>query len=242
MSEKPSIPTLPHRENVTAAQFNTLLGIFNHAANFLVASQVHGPQEDGSGGGRLDGGAKASVETTIMHVCDRMNAMINDKSRWSLGDHDKLTGLVHEAYTQHGRMLKAQADAYAEITSPHHRLKPQMVKLGDGTWLAFAGNPADLDNAMCGVGNNPKQALESFDALFAGEVPEHLKGWLAAREKAIEAGQTPPDVGQYTNEKQKSNEKQKLDETGTEHPPTPAPRRKKQPRNRGTLGPNGPIS
>jgi hypothetical protein len=226
--EKQQQAVIPNRENVTTAQMQNLLSVLSHTANFLIASQMHGPQDDDTGGTALDGGAKCAVETTIINVCSRLDAVLADGDRWNVTEHLKTEQALRSAYEQQGKMLEAQAAAYAEITTPHHRYKPQLVRMPDKTWLAFAGNPDDLDNALCGIGDSPKQALEAFDELFSGRVPEHLAGWLAAREAAETAGQKPPSVEEYTqsqqNKKTESNEKNTptVDGTGNKQSEGPA--------------------
>lgn len=218
--QQPSPPSLPHRENITATQFNVLVGTFVQAANFLVAAHNDEDRE----GGPLDGGVVTAVETTVINICSRIDSLLTDSARWSLKGHDKLEKSVQEIYAQQARSLRVQADAYAEITSPHHRFKPQIVRMADGTWLAFAGNPKDLENAMCGVGDNPKMALEAFDALFAGQVPKHVQQWIEKNKSKL------------------PNEKNPLDSKGTDSTENPPGKRRFHKRYSPGAGSDGAIS
>lgn len=215
-------PALPHRENITSAQFNCLLGAFIQTANFLTASR----NDEDRQGGPLDGGVVSAVEATVITLCERIDALVKDTARWDLGAHRKMEDAVTDIYTQQARMLSAQADAYAEITSPHGRYKPKVLKMKEGSWLAFAGDPNNLDNAMVGVGNCPEQALDAFDALFKGKVPEHLKGWLDARAEALKNGTPEPEFFE-TKPTQTQNDKSKtVDESGTGNSEIPARKRR----------------
>lgn len=223
-------PKLPNRENITMAQFNSLLGVFIHTANFLIATDPSKTE-----GGPLDGGVKSSVETTLIKLCNRLDSMLDDESRWGLAIHNSAEAALCGVYEQHAKMLTEQTKAYAEISSPHHRYKPQLVKMSDGSWLAFAGNPHDIDNALCGVGDSPAMALEAFDALFSGKMPEHLQGWLKAREQALSTGQKPPTVEEFNKSNEQTN-KTSLDNAGSSNPKNPKSKRTNSRRNRSKDG------
>jgi hypothetical protein len=206
-------PSLPSRENVISAQFTNLISVFVQAGNFLVANQIHGARIDEDGtprGGIMDGGAKCAVETTMINLCDRFDKILKDDSHWTMEPLKGLTESVKALYDAQTDALKAQSAALraqaAVVLSPHNTYKPQLVKMSDGSWLAFHGNPQDLENALCGVGNCPAAALEAFDALFTGQVPDNLREWLQT----------------HTVDTNKQNEKEPLDETGTGNPETPA--------------------
>lgn len=201
-------PSLPNRENIIGSQINNLLSIFIQAGNFLVASQIHGPRTDDDGsarGGAIDGGAKCAVETTMINLCDRFDAILKEESRWSLDTQRGLEESVKALYDAQTAALRAQEAAFKESHAPHTKYNPKIVKMLDGSWLAFHGNPADLENALCGVGDCPASALEAFDALFAGQVTTNLREWLNT----------------HTVETNK-NEKTILDETGIGNSEGPA--------------------
>jgi hypothetical protein len=212
---------LPGRDMINQAQVNSVLHIFGATASVLLQSA----NLEEESGGKLDGGARTAVEATLIKACDRLDALLDDVPRWTLEISNSLEAKLAVIYDENARMLSAQADAYAEITSPHHRLKPQMVKLEDGTWVAFCGDPTNLDNAMVGAGTCPQNALEAFDALFKGEIPPHLAEWLSQREASIAAGAPPLE---FKQQQQQNDEKKSkpLDESRPEKPEN-APKKRK---------------
>lgn len=224
---------LPGRDMINQVQVNSVLQIFGAAASVLIQSE--NLEEDR--GGKLDGGTKAAIESTLIRACARLDNLLEDEPRWTLEIGNSLEAKLSEIYTQNARMLSEQANAYAEFSAPHTRLQPQLVHMSDGTWIAFCGDPSNLDNALVGAGNCPDNALKAFDALFKGEVPAHLAKWITDREASIAAGGPPLEFKQQ----QQPNEKTTLDEKRPEHPPAPAGRRKQHPRNSKKAGPDGAV-
>jgi len=224
-------PTLQPQENITQAQVTHLLNIFIPACNFLLADKMH-DADSADVGGKNDGGARMAIENTVINVCSRLDTMLAEEPRWSLANHESLEDAFKQVYTQHARMLAEQANAYAEINSPHHNLKPTLVKIPEGSWVAFLGDLSHIEDAIVGVGSCPAHAIEAFDAMFAGEVPENLQAWLASRGVTLNK----------TEAEQKTNEQTKIvDENRTEHPPGPTKQRTNKPRNRKHPGTDGAV-
>jgi len=232
MSDKSSAPEIPKptlqpQENITQAQVTHLLNIFIPACNFLLADKMH---EADAPGGKNDGGARTAIENTVINVCNRFDILLAEEPRWSLANHASLEDAFKQVYSAHARMVTEQANAYAEINSPHHKLKPTLVKIPDGSWVAFLGDLNDINNAIVGVGDCPANAIEAFDAMFAGEVPEKLRKWLASRGVTLD----------NKTEQQQSNEQtQSVDITRLEGPETTPGVRKVKPRNRQRPGTDG---
>jgi hypothetical protein len=214
-------PTLQPQENITQAQVTHLLNIFIPACNFLIADKMHNPDGEERSGGKSDGGALMAVENTVVNICNRFDTMLAEESRWTLASHTSLEESFKQVYTEHARMLAEQANAYAEINSPHSRMKPTLLKISEGSWVAFLGDLNDINNAIVGAGACPADAIMAFDAMFEGKVTEELKAWLAAHGMPLE------------NKTEKQNEQiQTVDETKLERPEIPPGSRKVKPRNR----------
>ncbi len=234
MSDEPKTVQLPSRESVSAMQITSLLNMLTIVGNYSIHAQMSETE-----GGAQDGGVKCAVESTIINLCNRLDEVLAEHGRFDLSNQDSLENHLGDTYKMNTRMLLAQAIAYEEIISPHHKLKPHIVKLGPGNWLAFAGDINNLDNAICGMGAYPEQAIQAFDELFKGKLPEHLKEWAAACEAAAVAGQPVPEFTDYN--KIKINEKQTLDERPPEPVKDVQKRRKAQLRNRKPAESNGAI-
>jgi len=233
MSDKNNQIQLPSRESISSFQITNLLNTFTILGNFLNHS-IAIDSENTTGGPR-DGGVRAAVETTLINVCDRLDQVMAEKGRFDLATQNNLETQLSEGFKQNIRMLSAQAEAYEEIVSPHHRLKPTLVKIGPGSWLAFCGDATNLDNALVGMGDCPARAIDAFDALFKGQVPAHLTEFLKAREKSINQDLGTPPL-EWSNFKPKSNEKNTLDDSRNNPIENPPSKRRKPRRDSKTDG------
>ena len=232
MSQSPKAVVLPSREAINSMQVTNLLNILGVASSCL--TRIVTDVEDEKRGGANDGGALMAAETTIINVCARLDAMLEEAGRWTLDSQNTLEAQLSALYVANTGMLNAQKAAYDELNSPHARLKPVLLKLGPSEWLAFCGDARNLDNAIVGMGGCPAEAIDAFDAIFKGEVPEHLKAFLAAREAAVAQGQPGTEWTDFQNNKNK-NEKhkiEKLDPQGTKDSPRMPRKRRDSPRNR----------
>jgi hypothetical protein len=178
----------------------------------------------------MDGGVVTAVEATVINICNRFDNLLADDSRWSLATHASLESSFKQVYTEHARMLAEQANAYAEINTPHHKLKPALIKIPEGSWIAYLGSLDRLEEAIVGVGNCPADAIAAFDSMFSGEVPEKLQAWLSAR---------GVDLNKPTEQQ---NEKQTLDTERNLDAEKPKSRRHIRRRNGPKAGPDDEVS
>jgi hypothetical protein len=220
--------TLPSRESINSMQVTNLLNTFSLLTAFLVQSRIADANYETKGGPQ-DGGVKCAVETTVINLCSRLDDILAEPHRWDMDAQNTLESTLVECYKQNTRMLSAQAAGYEEIVSPHHRLKPALVKMGND-WIAFCGDLNNIDNVIIGIGTYPEQAVRAFDELFRGGVPEHMKPWLEAQEKALLAGKPVPPF--FTNEPKLKHETTQVDPSGPQQVDRPPKRRNIKPRNR----------
>lgn len=162
-SPKARIIPLPSRDQVTAIQVQTLL----HAAqvlNSMLVSRV--ATEDY--GGATDGGTCCAMDSTIVRICSQLDAMVDDVSRWSLTSQGGLEKQLEQVYAANLELLQIQKQATLETRAPHLTARAKLLKIEDGTWVAFLGNPHNLDNCIVGLGDCPAAALKNFDEVFRG--------------------------------------------------------------------------
>ncbi len=178
---------LPSQEDVTAKQVSILLGVYaTLTPYFLNIAEM--PEGDGKG---MDGGAKMALENTLVKLCERMESILDDQTRWSLVPQKNLEAQLSEVYATHLSVLKEQKTQLALVNAPHSRFSPTIMQMPDGSWAAFLGEPHEP--LIAGVGKSPEQALLSFDAAFQGkEQPPHVIAWLKEREIALINNLTPP--------------------------------------------------
>lgn len=190
---------LPNRESVNAAQ----LGLLLQTAQSLVGCLRQPDTEwNQSNTPSLDGGAKMAIEQSLIRTCARIDAVMTDTTRWGFEVHQQLEKQMTEMYEQNTNLLRAQTRLAEEAVRPSARYRPRLLCL-NGTWTAVLGDLNDIDNAICGVGGSPDEALRAFDEIFAGQIPAHLVNWLRAVEEANLRGRQPPSY--FKNETDQNN-------------------------------------
>jgi len=186
---------LPNRDNVTSQQCDTLLQIANLMANVLAA-----PQRDlETEGTKLDGGAHTAAAHTFINACAKLDEILHAKDRFTFEPQNLIEAQYFQALKQQTLFTREQTEAIRELNTPHSRYRPDIMKLRDGNWVVVLGPEGDLENSIVGVGTTPQQAIEAFDGVFVGSIPQHLLDYLAAREKAIDTNTPPPPFPKKRN-------------------------------------------
>lgn len=182
-----------HRDLSTNTQIGMLLAVCNSMKDVLLNPEREA--ENVPGKHLLPGEAKIAAENTFTQACERLDLILADKARWGIDYQMTLEQQFLDRHQENMALLKAQqqlaeqqrASAKA-ITRPHFRYKPFLIPMDDGKWVAFLGNPEDLDAGILGAGDTPQAALESFDEAFAGNLPPAVADWLKEREQDLERG------------------------------------------------------
>src|SRR6266542_1004850 len=78
---------LPSRESVTEHQIVMLLNMINVLSPFILGRQSFNDFQEPA---KIDGGAACSASVTFTNVCSRLDAMLEDRSRWDTSAHDDL--------------------------------------------------------------------------------------------------------------------------------------------------------
>ena len=173
---------LPHRDQVTAFQVQTVLNIVG-----VLSGVLHGPpvfiEQNIPQKKELDGGVKNSVETTLIHACSRLDDILTDPARWTFAMQEHLEYKLAALYHEETIWRQAQTRMINEHNSPHYNYNPTIIKLDTNEYIAIMGDPQDMDNAVYGVGESPAQALEAFDTVFNGGMPDSMVRWLAKQEQ-----------------------------------------------------------
>lgn len=177
---------LPSREAVSNQQFDTVLNVIRELQPYLLMTQreieLGIPRE-------LDGGITSSAAATFIRACNRMDAMIDDASRWHLKENDALYEAMTKHFTSASENAQKQIETLIDTSRPSHQLKPTFTVV-KGEYVAFWGTLALPGGMILGKGTTPEAALKDFDAAFlrdaannlrfAPEAEERLKGLLAA--------------------------------------------------------------
>lgn len=207
----PHAMLLPNREAINTAQVSLLLSVAQSLVACLNAHNLQNPEPQDTRP-QIDGGVKSAAETTFIHVCDRLDKIIEDSSRWGFDTQQGLEKRLSLVYDAQINLLRAQAKLAEEALKPHVRYRPKLIHL-ESTWTAILGDLDDIDNSICGIGNTPQEALDAFDAVFTGHVPPHLIEWLRLVEAANLRGEPIPPLNNNNNEKQVDRERNNNPET-----------------------------
>lgn len=198
--------TLPARELVTQQQVNVLMQIAATSMSML-GSLIHVDPDNRDHVSRVGGEARTAAESLFIKTCDQLEKIVGDSSRWDSTFQSEVEKSFREAHELQMETMTSQKEAADEILTPHFRYRPALVKMMDGTYLAFLGSVDDLDNSICGLGANPAEAVMNFDAAFCGEIDPAIVTWLKIREQVLETGGITPPFPTKT----KIDEQQQLD-------------------------------
>jgi hypothetical protein len=158
------------KELVTAAQVNTLMGVLNQLTHSV--SFFSGASEDGEcSGGLNDGGAKCALEASMMGVCQRLDILLAESSRWGVDDVEEFQRSIKAIQEKHLNVLARQQEALRVMNLPSIKLRPALSFI-DGCWVAVYGEAGKLENRVVGLGNTPVEAMQDFDKAFGEAKPQ----------------------------------------------------------------------
>lgn len=173
MNAKPQL--MPSRDAVTAFQINTCLSIVNSMGAFLAqpdidAANPHKP------GGSMDGGARSSAEVTFVKACERLDSILEDKSRFNMEIQRLLELQMVKLANEQMLFLAAQTAVSLALNTPTNLHRPEIINAGNGDFVAILGDPEHP--ACLGVGRSPAEACADFDKSFTGQTTENQIRWL----------------------------------------------------------------
>jgi len=188
--DKPEAVQILHRDLSTSNQIGMLLSVSNSMAQFLTALTARDPDSNIPRDNKdltpdWEEGYVAA-ENTLIAACERIDSILADDKRWGLEFQTRLEKLF-EKNTEIARSVaekqkalldettakeKAVREAAEASLAPHLHFRPVLFAMGDGTWVAYLGDPSDLSSGILGNGNSPAGALKSFDAAFNGALNE----------------------------------------------------------------------
>lgn len=176
---------IPNRESIAEQQVNTALSMLHALMPYILAPHrdpLNPPKE-------LDGGTECAVAATFIKICSRLDAMLDDPTRWKLEDHDKLYAAILESHRVQQVFVKEQIEAAKVVQRPSYQLKPTLAVAPDNSYVAYWGNIKEAGGALIGKGNTPAEALSDFDKAFHRMPSEQL---VIVKDSAKPA-ETPPE-------------------------------------------------
>jgi len=175
--KRQTVAILPAPEVVTEQQIHTALDVLLGLQAWMIPDKP-GIGEFSSGvpsDFRLDGEAAIAASTTFIKACARIDALLEDGTRWGLDVHKKLQENLEKNYAQQHEFLKAQTVASEALARPFFLMKPEFVQCSDGTFIAYVGDISIPGSGFMGVGVTPQAAAEDFDKAFTRHADEQLR-------------------------------------------------------------------
>jgi hypothetical protein len=224
---KPGAEAILHRDLST----NTQLGMLLSVCNTMFAALLHPEREAENIPGKhlFPGEAKIAAENTFTKACARIDSILDEAKRWGIDYQLTLEQQYLDRHKEQLSLMKAQQDfahqqrkTAEQIVRPNFRYKPVLLNTEDGKWVAFLGNIDDIESGIMGAGDNPQQALDSFDEAFAGKLSPAILEWLRVREAKLEQGDA--SMASFPT-KEQQNEQIELDGEGDRDTDPPAEKR-----------------
>lgn len=184
-SQKPIVGSglRANREQIVAQQVGTLIAL---ASTYTNALKILVPgDEDASVGTK----ARYSLETTLMAVNNRVESILADESRWNMQNYDDLAIRLRELYSKQRELFETQQELAEAQMAPHNLLGAQYIKLPNGAWAVWVGNPQLPDGSLVAAGLTLKEAFQNFDAAFdAVPTDEQRRLYEQAKTWAVDGG------------------------------------------------------
>ena len=202
-----------HRDLSTQNQLAMLLAVSDQMTKILLMESATDEEDETCD--RLAGEPQVAAETTLIKACTRIDSIIEDDRRWGLDFQirleklfEKNTKMAHGVAERQKKTLDevlaketAQKELAVEVKSPHNLFRPTLFTMPDGAWVAFLGDPQDMNSGILGSGTSPATAMKQFDLAFEGQLTK-------AQQNTIET---------ITHEQQQHS----MDQVGPEHPEEP---------------------
>ena len=177
-------PNVPAAESLTDMQVNTVLSVLNSLQPYLLLTQR---EIDTGMKPELDGGVPCAALSTFVTACSRLDALLNDASRWDGLATGNLMTAMTEHYDSATKFNDSQTATHAELHRPSRRLQPRFTTIGQ-EFIAVWGDAQLPGGQILGRGKTPAEALLDFDAAFNRAVGEQLR-FAAASEDRVKAMQ-----------------------------------------------------
>lgn len=153
---------------VTAQHIGQLLTILQQTGQFLVA----GEYAEGAGKMQPDKEAVDSALSVFMKASDRLEKLLDEPERFSLGPNEALHAAVQQLNTLQMRVLQEQENNERTLRRPSVMLRPSIAFYPTRGWRVSAG---ESDDALSGWGESPQAAMAEFDRVFMSEYAKLTK-------------------------------------------------------------------
>lgn len=171
---------VPLKEELTNSQIQPVLDIIGALSPYLLQEALEAGGTPKSGA--LNGEPACAAQATFIRACARLDAIIEDESRWSLKSHNTLIAEMVKTHRAQQKFIATQQESAANLQAPHFLLRPTLAISG-GRYVAYWGDINEAGRAVVGQGDTPNEALVDFDDAFDRTPEEQI--FLVAEKAGI---------------------------------------------------------
>lgn len=154
---------VPLKEQITNSQVGPVLDIIGALSPYLLEEVV---EPGGTPSARaLTGEVAIAASTTFIRACARLDAILDDTSRWHMKSMNTLVAEMIKTHKTQQRFIETQRVSAAHLQAPQFLLRPTLAIFA-GEYIAYWGTLDTAGAAIVGKGPTPKEALADFDAAF----------------------------------------------------------------------------
>lgn len=172
---------IPLKEEITDRQLGPILAVLRELQPYLLEEVVE--QGGTPASNEVDGGVESAAATTFLKACARLDAILEDESRWSMKTHNTLVAEMIKTQKAQQKFIEVQQASSENLQAPHFLLRPTLAIAADG-YIAFWGNINAPGEAIIGQGKTPNEALFDFDAAFERTPAEQI--YLVAQKAGVD--------------------------------------------------------
>lgn len=166
MKNKPQrqpVVFFPTREETNDRQLRSILAVLNELQPYIV-EPTHSPGETPRSLD-MNGEAAIAAQTTFIKACGAIDAILEDKARFTLGVQDKLMDELVNTQKSQQKFIDAQRLSSEQMQKPSFLLKPTLATFGKN-FVAYWGTIDTPGKAIVGRGKTPNEAIADFDRAF----------------------------------------------------------------------------
>lgn len=145
---------IPSRELITEQQATILLASIREVGLWMAKSEDLVPGE-----------ARTAAENTFIALCERLDKLVADETRWSMSGTTNFYDELAETQKAQQEFLSTQTAAASLVLRPSYIHRPTLMR-DDTHFYAVWGDSTVVGGAIIGIGGTPNEALADFDRAF----------------------------------------------------------------------------
>lgn len=146
--------TVPSREFITDQHIGILLASIREVGIWMSKAEDVVPSE-----------ARVAAENTFIGLCDRLDKIITDETRWSMTGTTNFYDELIATQKAQQEFLSMQTAAASLVLRPSYIHRPTLMR-DETHFYAVFGDSTKAGSSIIGVGATANAALADFDAAF----------------------------------------------------------------------------